>query len=114
MATLPSPGSLAERDTPQTWRAFIRARLIEWGPLDFNVFLMRITPLMPPGYAWQVYCMERKMHKALDLDEELPEPTSLEEVAAAQRTMVRWVLRQLRRENMLTERDGTIAFNAQR
>jgi hypothetical protein len=92
-----------------TWREFVVAKLVAWGPIDKDVFILRLTPMMPPGYAWRRWIVDSKLRLKVPEDQEMPEP-SLEDFEKAQRALVLWFLRQLRREGKLIEDGDTISF----
>lgn len=97
-------------ETPKTWRDIVKQKLVEWGPLPRNVLILRLTPLMPPGYAWQRYVVDSKRQGRLDVENDgLPEP-SREEMDKAQRALVLWFLRQLRRDGQLLEEGGKVSL----
>lgn len=62
---------------------------------------------MPPGYAWHRWVIDTKQ---VDVE---PEPTR-ENYEKAKRSLVLWLLRQLRRDGWLIEKNGKIKLNPKR
>ena len=71
---------------------------------------------MPPGYAWQRYVVDSKVRERLEVKglweegDPFPEPDGLDDYDKAQRALVLWFLRQLRRAQKLVEEDGNIGW----
>jgi hypothetical protein len=90
----------------------MRQRLSTWGTISREVLIMRCTPLMPPGYAWYRFLIDTKKISRSEWesgDAEPPEPT-MDDLETAQRALVLWVLRQLRRSGWLVEEGGKISL----
>ena len=100
----------------QTWKKEVENKLREWGPLPKEVAISRLTNLMPPGYAWQRHVIDTKLRQRMEEKGEweqgdpMPAPRDAEDYYKAQRALVKWFLRQIRRQGRLIEEDGMIEF----
>ena len=114
--TSDSEGTPSAGVPKETWMNLVRARLREWGPLSQDVVIARLTPLMPPGYAWHRYVVDSKLRQRLEakgLWEEgdpVPEPQSQDDYLKAQQALAKWFIRQLRRNGELKESRGKITW----
>lgn len=97
-------------DQPRVWRDVIRLRLLEWGPINTKVFIMKMAPEMPPGYAWHRWVVDNKLRQRLDLEEYENPPATEEDMEKAQEALVKWFLRQMRRAGQLIEVDDTVSY----
>lgn len=105
--------STSASETANSSRENIRLKLTEWGPIDKDVFILRMTPLMPAGYAWRRWVIDTKLRHKVDALDDMPEPT-LDDFEKAQRALVLWHLRQLRREGWLYEQGVKLSLRKHR
>lgn len=108
---------MAEPELDQPWLNVIKESLREWGWINKDLAVFRLAPLMPPGYAWQRYVIDGKLRQRLEkrgLWEEgdpFPAPESLEDYVKAQRALVKWWFRSMKRAGTLIERDGKVCLS---
>lgn len=91
---------------PRHYRDVIRKKLAEWGKIDKDTAIHRLTPLMPLGYAWRRWVIDTKKTDVYD-DENYPDLTA-EEVEKVQRYLAMWYIRQGRREGWIKDMKGNI------
>jgi len=105
---------VSDRETLVSW---FRERISEWEPVDRNVLILRATPMMPPGYAWHRWLIDSKKVTSAqledpDYEDQIPQPQGPDDFERAQRALVLWLLRQLKRRNWIIEKDdGTISLD---